>query len=236
MGHASEFSRRTKWAKVGHQKVNSLEKRASRRTTWPLSGLEHPFRLNFSRTGLFSLKTTIYVTPGGFRRGYGRVDQNHRNRESAGRCQRRSEGEKRCRNRVLWTPPPPVKVSTPSSSYSSASTTTLHNPPLLSLGKHYVWCNILFSHDLLYLYVDVWVVNCSWQLLYSLLLVAYKYLLSSMMIFCIDIWVHTLHVDLTRDSGSDINLVSILRCMLKGVQLWGPLDLKRWFDILRCMS
>jgi hypothetical protein len=90
MGHASEFSRRTKWAKVGHQKVNSLEKRASRRTTWPLSGLEHPFRLNFSRTGLFSLKTTIYATPGGFRRGYGRVDQNHRNRESAGRCQRRS--------------------------------------------------------------------------------------------------------------------------------------------------
>jgi hypothetical protein len=38
---------------------------------------------------------------------------------------------------------------------------------LYSLHKHDIWCNILYSRDLLYHCVLCWVITCSWQWWYS---------------------------------------------------------------------
>jgi hypothetical protein len=68
---------------------------------------------------------------------------------------------------------------------------TSSSPPLYSLGKHDVWCNIFYSCDLFYRYVLCWVITCSWQWWYSLFWLLHTCLLSSIMVLCNDVWVHS---------------------------------------------
>jgi hypothetical protein len=198
--HGSEFLRLTLWAKDGDQEPNRLQMGSSH-------AVRFRGRMGHARSPLVALIPSIFVHvasswpktyykkgPPVGHEGRWRRDQKHRNRESVGCRRRRLEEEMPSQSSPEGSFIPPLaSPSTPLSRSAPLHHHLLQDLIIPTIISWQTWCMTQYTR---FPWSIVFLCTC---LSSNLLLAIVKFfvdrlhtsLLSSMMVLCTDIWVHT---------------------------------------------